>query len=312
VVKCLTNDLLIPADAEIALEGYFDEHGHREPEGPYGEYMGYYGYMHLNPLFHVTSITMRSDVLYQTCLHGSGRILNRTDSGNINALKTEALAMKVLRNAIKEPVAAYSKINSGGCQHLRVAIRQRAPGEARKAIAAVFGALMHVKHVFIVDEDIDVSDNDQMDWAMSTRFQAHKDMVLMTDMLGMRMDPSLDGKPLGTKAGFDLTIPFTRRSGVDTWVPKAPRFEGKDTSRTVREAVESRPMFFTQIMDAVGSRDGREVALQLDELRREGILVRLEDGEYALGKGDDPEIVRSPGDPIRPTGLATPNYRRGK
>jgi len=312
VVKCLTNDLRIPADAEIALEGYFDEHGHREPEGPYGEYMGYYGHMYLNPLFHVTSITMRRDVLYQSCLHGSGRILDRTDSANINALKTEAFAMKLLQSAIKKPVAAYSKINSGGCQHLRVAIRQQAPGEARKAIAAIFGAMMHIKHVFIVDEDVDVSDDEQMDWAMSTRFQADRDMVILNDMLGMRMDLSLDGKTLGTKAGFDLTLPFTRRRGVDTWVPKAYQFEGKAGFRTVREAIESKPMFFTQIMDAVGSRDGREVALQLDELRQEGILVRLEDGEYAVATGHDPEILRSPGDPIKQTGLATPNYQRGK
>ena len=92
----------------------------------------------------------------------------------------------LLQSAIKKPVAAYSKINSGGCQHLRVAIRQQAPGEARKAIAAIFGAMMHIKHVFIVDEDVDVSDDEQMDWAMSTRFQADRDMVILNDMLGMR------------------------------------------------------------------------------------------------------------------------------
>ena len=217
--------------------------------------------------------------------------------------------MKLLRSAIKEPVAIFSKINSGGCQHLRVAICQQAPGEARKAIAAIFGAMMHVKHVFIVDEDVDVSDDEQMDWAMSTRFQADRDMVILNDMLGMRMDPSLDGKTLGTKAGFDLTIPFTRRRGVDTWVPRAKQFESKASFRTVREAIESKPMFFTQIMDAVGSRDGREVALQLDELRQKGILIRLEDGEYTVAMGDDPEILRPPGDPIKQTGLATPNFK---
>ncbi|MFH1491504.1 MAG: UbiD family decarboxylase, partial [Pseudomonadota bacterium] len=309
MVKCLTNDLRIPADAEIALEGYFDEHGYREPEGPYGEYMGYYGHMHLNPVFHVTAVTMRSDVLYQTCLHGSGRILDRTDSGNMNALKADATVMRLLRGVVKEPVDVFTKINSGGCQHLRVAIHQRAPGEARKAIAAIFGAVMHFKHVFVVDEDIDIHDDEQMDWAMSTRFQADRDLVILTDMLGMKMDPSLDGRTLATKAGFDLTVPFTRRRGVETLVPKAHQFGGAADFRTVREAIESGPMVFSEIMDAVGSRDGREIALQLDEIRREGLLLRLEDGEYALAREKDPEITRPPGDPIKQTGLATHRYK---
>jgi len=182
--------------------------------------------------------------------------------------------------------------------------------EARKAIAAIFGAVMHIKHVFIVDDDIDVFDDDQMDWALSTRFQADKDLVVLNEMLGMKMDPSLDGKTLGTKAGFDLTMPFTRRRGVETWVPKAHKFGGTARFRTVRQAIESKPMFFTEIMDAVGSRDGRDAALQLDDIRQEGLLVRLEDGEYALADGKDPEITRPPGDPLRPTGLATSNYKR--
>jgi UbiD family decarboxylase len=63
VVKCLTNDLYVPADAEIVLEGYVDERGYIDNEGPYGEYMGYYGPMHGDPVFHVTAITRRRDVL---------------------------------------------------------------------------------------------------------------------------------------------------------------------------------------------------------------------------------------------------------
>ncbi|MDA0239784.1 MAG: UbiD family decarboxylase, partial [Proteobacteria bacterium] len=81
LVRCLTNDLRVPADVEMVLEGYFDEHGYREPEGPYGEYMGLYGPMHMDPVFHVTAVTQRKDVLHQTLLHGSGGILDRTDSG---------------------------------------------------------------------------------------------------------------------------------------------------------------------------------------------------------------------------------------
>ena len=71
VVKSLTNNILVPADAEVTLEGYLDERGYVEPEGPYGEYMGYYGAIHMDPVFHCTAITMRADVLHHTLLHGS-------------------------------------------------------------------------------------------------------------------------------------------------------------------------------------------------------------------------------------------------
>ena len=70
VVKCLTNDLRVPADAEMVLEGYLDERGYIDHEGPYGEYMGFYGPMHGDPVFHVTAITRRKDILHHTYKHG--------------------------------------------------------------------------------------------------------------------------------------------------------------------------------------------------------------------------------------------------
>src|SRR5438876_6087651 len=97
VVKSLTNDILVPADAEITLEGFLDERGYVEPEGPYGEYMGYYGSIHMDPVFHCTAITMRRDALHHTLLHGSARVLDQTDSANISALRTEAEAMRILK-----------------------------------------------------------------------------------------------------------------------------------------------------------------------------------------------------------------------
>ena len=95
VVKSLTNDILVPADAEMTLEGYFDERGYVEPEGPYGEYMGYYGAIHLDPVFHCTAITMRRDVMHHTLLHGSAFVLDQTDSANITAMRTEAAAVEI-------------------------------------------------------------------------------------------------------------------------------------------------------------------------------------------------------------------------
>ena len=97
VVKSLTNDILVPADAEMTLEGYLDERGYVEPEGPFGEYMGYYGAIHMDPVFHCTAITMRRDVLHHTLQHGSAFVLDQTDSQNISAIRAEAEAMKILK-----------------------------------------------------------------------------------------------------------------------------------------------------------------------------------------------------------------------
>src|SRR6185295_2259218 len=141
VVKSLTNDILVPADAEIIMEGYLDEKGYVEPEGPYGEYMGYYGAIHMDPVFHCTAITMRKDVLHHTLQHGSAFVLDQTDSQNISAIRVEAEAMRVLRAAGRDPVAAYSRHTSGGSNTLRVSIRQKNFGDARLAIAALFGGL---------------------------------------------------------------------------------------------------------------------------------------------------------------------------
>src|SRR5882724_6505043 len=133
VVKSLTNDILVPADAEMTLEGYLDERGYAEPEGPFGEYMGYYGAIHMDPVFHCTAITMRRNALHHTLLHGSAFVLDQTDSANITALRTEAEAMKILKATVREPVAVSVRMLSGGGATLRVAMRKRDDDEPRAA-----------------------------------------------------------------------------------------------------------------------------------------------------------------------------------
>jgi hypothetical protein len=85
-----------------------------------------------------------------------------------------------------------------------------------------------------------------------------------------------------TKLGFDLTVPLGRPDRVDNRVAAAPQFDGPARFRTVRDALQSEPMYFARLMEAVGSKDGREVALELDALRKEDVLTRLDDGEWAL------------------------------
>src|SRR6202030_3547216 len=192
-LKRVTNDILVPADAELTLEGYLDERGYAEPEGPYGEYMGYYGAIHMDPVFHCTAITMRRDVLHHTLLHGSAFVLDQTDSANISALRTEAEAMKILKAAVREPVAVYLPCRSGGSNTLRVSMKPLVLGEARAAIAALFGGIMRLKHIYVFDDDIDIHDEGQVEWAIGTRFQADRDLMVFQGMMGMTMDPSLEG-----------------------------------------------------------------------------------------------------------------------
>ncbi len=281
VVKCVTNDILVPADAEMVLEGYLDEHGHVEPEGPYGEFLGYYGALKRNPVFHVTAITHRKDALFQT-MSISGPALGRTDTAQLAALRAELTVWRALETAVREPVSVYAAASSGGLLNVRVAIRQRVPGEARNAIAATLGSLANVKHVFVVDPDIDITNDEQMDWALATRFQADRDLLIMEGLRAMPLDPSLNGSHKGAKAGFDCTWPFGSHDRLDVRVPEAPRFEGKRFA-SLREALEDGPKFFEELMTAVGSRDGREVVRELDQLRKSTSLTRDAQGRYYFG-----------------------------
>ena len=124
--------------------------------------------------------------MFQTLLHGSAFDQDQSDANVMSCLRTEAEAMRILKAAIPEPLDAYLCETSGGSNTLRVKIRQRRPGDARFAISSLFGGIMRLKHVFVFDEDIDIRDQKQVEWAMGTRFQADKDTVMITGMRGRR------------------------------------------------------------------------------------------------------------------------------
>jgi UbiD family decarboxylase len=283
VVKCVSCDVRVPADAEWVLEGYLDERGHVEAEGPYGEFLGYYGAVKQNPVFHLTAVTRRRDALFQTATIG-GRNLAGTDTAQLNALRTEVMVWRALETAVREVKAVHATPSSGGMYTLRIAMRQRVPGEARNAIAAAFGSLANVKHVFVVDPDIDIHSDEQMDWALATRFQADRDLVVQSGFRSLPLDPSLRGARTGAKAGFDLTLPAGGAREIDSTVPEPPRFEGARFA-SVEAALAGGPKTFEALMTAVASRDGRDVVLSLEALREAGRLAREKDGRYALRPG---------------------------
>jgi 2,5-furandicarboxylate decarboxylase 1 len=140
-----------------------------------------------------------------------------------------------------------------------------------------------VKHITIVDDDIDVFDDDEITWAMATRFNADKDLFLPSRKLqAFYADPNADAEGLVSKVGFDLTSPTSKSKEIRFHRPRAPRIVPALTNSSVRQALESGPKYFGEILAAVGSNDGREVAIELDQLRESGELTRLDNGEYAL------------------------------
>jgi 2,5-furandicarboxylate decarboxylase 1 len=280
VVKCVTNNIRVPADAEMVLEGYFDARGHVETEGPYGEFLGYYGAVKRNPVFHLTAVTRRRDALFQTATIG-GRAMSRTDTAVLTSVRTEVVIWKALEIAVREPVAVYATTSSGGNFNVRVALRQRVPGEARNAIAACMSALVNVKNVFVVDPDIDITSDEQMDWAMATRFQPDRDLIVLPGMRTLPLDPSITSGRVGAKAGFDLTWPFGAGNRLETRVPEPPRFEGRRFA-SVQAALSDGPKYFEELMTAVGSRDGREIVRELEALRASMTLDRDGDGRYLI------------------------------
>lgn len=280
VVKARTVDLLVPADAEMVLEGYLDPRGLVEPEGPYGEYIGYYGLLKKNPVFHLTAITRRRDALFQSVTIG-GRLIGRTDTAQLGAAKTEAAIWTALLQAIREPVAVCCTGSSGGMYNVRVSLKQRYPGEARNAISAVFSSTADVKHVIVVDEDVDVFSDEQVDWALATRFQADRDLVIASGFRAVPLDPSLAGSRTGAKAGFDCTKPFGKKDGFDFTVPEPPVLPERP-HRSVEDVLAAGPATYLDLMAALGTRDGREILPILAKLYDSGRLGRLDDGRYTL------------------------------
>lgn len=278
VVKCVTNDLYVPADAEIVVEGYFDEAGYVEKEGPYGEYLGYYGMVKTNPLFHVTAITRRRDALFQTATI-SGNRMDLTDTSNLEALRMELAVWNALDGVARRPVAVYAPVAAGGSMTARIAIHPTYPGEARSALYSVLGAT-NIKNAFIVNPDIDIFDDSQMEWALGTRFQPERDLALVTGVRLSPLDPSLHGERAGSKAGYDLTWPLEHAERWELQTPAAPTYQGAHFP-SLRAALQHGPKRFEELIAALESRDGREIVRELDGLRDQG-LERDDQGRYYL------------------------------
>lgn len=199
LVKCQTLDLEVPAQAEYVLEGRLlaDEH---EDEGPFGEYTGYSTYRSTRNVFQLSAITHRADPLFLDLIPGYSNehlLLARSPR--------EAQVFLRLKEAIPGLVALHYP-KSGTHFHAYVSIRKSAEGQARQTLMALFGLDPYVKFAVVVDDDIDVQNEQEVLWALATRFQADTDLFTVPKVLCNRLDPSsVDG--MAAKMGMDATRP---------------------------------------------------------------------------------------------------------
>ena len=199
VVKCKTSDLVVPAEAEIIVEGRILPKL-REPEGPFGEFPQYYGERGNRHVIEVDAITRRKDAIYHTI--GGGGLEHLVLGG----IPREATLLGHLKRSF--PSVRDVHLSHGGvCRyHLVVKIAKRAEGEAKNIMMGAFAGHYDVKQVIVVDEDVDIHDPIQVEWAVATRFQADRGLLVVTESQGSRLDPSTrDG--VGAKMGLDATRP---------------------------------------------------------------------------------------------------------
>jgi UbiD family decarboxylase len=206
VVRCKTVPLYVPADCEIVLEGRLCQR--QATEGPFVDLTETIDFVRQQPVVEITCITHRRDPIYQALLPGK-------------------LEHKLLMGMPKEPTifAAVNEvcrctnvaITPGGASwlHAVVQIDKHGAEDGRRAIEAAFRGHGSLKHVVVVDTDINIYDVNDVEWAIATRFQADRDVIILKDQPGSSLDPSgshAPGKKARTaKMGLDATIPW----GVD-------------------------------------------------------------------------------------------------
>ncbi len=216
LVRCKTIDVEVPADAEIVLEGEVLPEGFVYDEGRFGEWTQYLGEVLKLPLFRLKAITTRRDPIFHA-FHMPW------ENDWLKGPFVEGLAYQVLRQA-RIDVKAVNAPPGGGCAAvLYVAIKKHAPGDGKDALHALMGAIRNLKYAVIVDDDVDVYDPDQVDWALAFRVQADRDLVVVSGGRGTLLDPST--RPWELAPG---QIATTSKLGIDATIPdRAPvgRFE---------------------------------------------------------------------------------------
>ncbi len=198
--KTLTNNLLVPADCEIVLEGYITDEF--IDEGPFLDILGTYDIVRKERVIEVRCITMRRNPIFQYILPAG------YEHKNLMGLPREATIYREV-SRVCECLDVRLTPGSGEWLNAIVKIRKKNEDDGRKAIEAAFKGHESLKYVVVVDEDIDIDNPEEVEWAISTRTQLDRDLILKPGEKGSSLDPSADQiTRLTCKAGVDATIPL--------------------------------------------------------------------------------------------------------
>ena len=208
LVPCVAVDLEVPAECEVVLEGRITER--LDDEGPFIDLTETWDIVRRQPVVHIECITHRRSPIYHALLPGG-------------------LEHKLLMGLPREPtifqaVSAVAdcravNITPGGMSwlHAVVQIAKRAPDDGQRAVDAAFCGHGSLKHVVVVDDDVDPFDPAAVEWAIATRFQADRDLSVFRDQPSSSLDPSAKlvpgQKARSTKMGLDATIPWVDSAG---------------------------------------------------------------------------------------------------
>ncbi len=224
VVRAKTVDVLVPAEAEFILEGtvYLDR---RHAEGPFVDLTETYDVVRQEPVMEIKAITHRQDAIWHALLPGA------LEHKLLMGMPREPTIFKKVNEVVR---CLDVNVNPGGCSwlHAIIQIDKQHEDDGQKAIQATFAGHSSCKHVFIVDRDIDIYNPLEVEWAMATRFQGDRDLLIKAKEQGSSLDPSSEpGSHQTTKMGFDLTKPLAAHGKS---FDKAP-FPNVDLSQFIKD-----------------------------------------------------------------------------
>jgi 2,5-furandicarboxylate decarboxylase 1 len=301
LTPCKTIDAPCIADAEIVLEAEIMPTGWTQPEGRFGEFTRLMGGLHWNPLVRIKAISRRRNALYYA-LHMPWE--NIWPSGPIY----EAAVRRALHEAGVQVTAV--NITPGGCCHWHAIIAIKPlPGDGKNAMMAAL-SVADMKHVVVVDDDVDIFDGMDVEWAIATRVQADRDVMIVSGARSKPLDPSLPPVPghipTTAKMGIDATISddvpreryeriayaYADSVSLAEVVKKGsgkPPAEGVDSdglSERIRKAIEAQPLYFAELTEKFEAEGFQAVARAVGALHESGALWQDPVGKFCL-KGSD-------------------------
>ena len=202
LAKCGIQDLEVPANAEIIIEGKILAQA-KEPEGPFSEFTGYASYRSTENVFVADRIRMRRDAMYHSIVSGMSQ-----DHILVSCVTREGEILNTLRRNLPNVIGVHVPHRTCGAFLAIVKMTKTAQGEPQQAIMAALGTEFYTKYVIVVDEDVDIFDMSDVMWAVATRVRAEKDIVFIPGCKGAILDPTSDPETFTvTKMGIDATRP---------------------------------------------------------------------------------------------------------